>query len=71
MTILEGGPDSNELVILFRERPEAIPLSLCYSEDKLAPLFDGGAWAGSMVWDGRYLVFEQCPVLNNSVVTAW
>lgn len=53
LTILSGGPNSTEIIIAFEGRPDPIPLSLCFSEDNIRPLFDGGAWAGSMVWDAR------------------
>merc|ERR1711871_420120 len=54
VTILSGGADTDEITIAFSGRADPIPLALCYTEETaLQPLFDGGALAGSMVWDGR------------------
>ena len=39
----------SELVIKFRDR--ILKVSLLLSEDELAPLFDGAAWAGTQLWD--------------------
>jgi len=37
------------LTITFRDR--ILNVSLLLSEDELAPLFDGAAWAGTQLWD--------------------
>ena len=57
----------SELIIKFCDR--VLKVSLLLTEDELAPLFDGAAWAGTMLWDAAiqgvdYIVAKHAEILR-------